>query len=81
MLESDVMEGQLLDGFLEALRALPDAQAEVSGAEQPGGRDRGCDAQVGLRVGGKPRSWRMSGFMTFDTASLPGRWRSARPYR
>ena len=53
MLETDVMEGQLLDGFLEALRALPDAQAEVSGTEQPGGRDRGYDAQVDLRVGGK----------------------------
>ena len=53
MLDSDVMEGQLLDGLLEALRELPDAQAEVSGAEQPGGRDRGHDAQVDLRVGGK----------------------------
>jgi len=53
MLNSDAMEGQLLDGFLEALRELPDAQAEVSGAEQPGGRDRGHDARVDLRVGGK----------------------------
>ena len=35
MLDSDVMEGQLLDGLLEALRELPDVQAEVSGAEQP----------------------------------------------
>ncbi len=53
MLDSDVMEGQLLDGFLEALRGLPDAEAEVSGAEQPGGRDRGHYAQIDLRVGGK----------------------------
>ena len=53
MLDSDVMEGQLLDGLLEALRELPDVQAEVSGAEQPGGRDRGHDTQVDLRVGGK----------------------------
>ena len=53
MLGSNVMEGQLLDGLLEALRELPDAQAEVSGVEQPGGRDRGHDAQVDLRVGGK----------------------------
>ena len=53
MLDSDAMEGELLDGLLEALRELPDAQAEVSGAEQPGGRDRGHDAQVDLRVGGK----------------------------
>ncbi len=53
MLNSDATEGQLLDGFLEALREIPDAQAEVSGTEQPGGRDRGHDAQVDLRVGGK----------------------------
>ena len=53
MLDSDVMEGRLLDGFLGALRELPDAQAEVSGAEQPGGRGQGHDAQVDLRVGGK----------------------------
>ena len=53
MLGSDVMEGQLLDGLLEALRGLPDARAEVSGVEQPGGPDRGHDAQVDLRVGRK----------------------------
>ena len=53
MPDSDVMEGRLLDGFLEALRELPDARAEVSGEEQAGGRDRGHDAQVDLRVGGK----------------------------
>ncbi|MCY3995032.1 MAG: hypothetical protein OXF07_02725 [Rhodobacter sp.] len=53
MFGSDVMEGQLLDGFLEALRELPDAQAVVSGVEQPGGPYRGHGAQVDLRVGGK----------------------------
>ena len=53
MLDSDVMEGRLLDGFLEALRELPEVQAEVSGTEQPGGRDQGHDAQVDLRVGRK----------------------------
>lgn len=53
MLGSDVMEGQLLDGLLEALRELPDAQAEVSGVERPGGGDRGLDVQVDLLVGGK----------------------------
>ena len=53
MLGSDVMEGQLLEGFLEALRELPDVQAELSGVEQPGGPDRGHDVQVDLRAGGK----------------------------
>ena len=53
MLGSDVMDGQLLDGLLEALRELPDAQAEVSRVEQRGSPDRGHDAQVDLRVGGK----------------------------
>ena len=53
MLGSDIVDGQLLDGLLEALRELPDAQAEVSGVEQQGSPDRGHDAQVDLRVGGK----------------------------
>ncbi|MDE0203166.1 MAG: hypothetical protein OXK73_12120, partial [Rhodospirillaceae bacterium] len=53
MLGSNAMEGQLLDGLLEALRELPEAQAEVSGVEQPGCLDRGHGAQVDLRVGGK----------------------------
>ena len=29
MLDSEMMEGQLLAGFLETLRGLPEAQAEV----------------------------------------------------
>ena len=53
MLNSDVMDGHLIDGLLEALRELPDAQAEVSRVEHSGGRGRGHDAQVDLRVGRK----------------------------
>ena len=53
MLGSDVMEGRLLEGFLEALQELPAVQAEFSGIEQPGSPDRGHDAQVDLRAGGK----------------------------
>ena len=53
MLDSDVMEGQLLDGFLGALQKLPEVKAEFGRTEQPGGQYRGHDAQVDLRVGGK----------------------------
>ena len=53
MLGSDITVRQLLDGLLEALRELPDAQAEAGGFEQPGGPDREHDAQVDLRAGGK----------------------------
>ena len=53
MLGSDAMERRLLDGFLEALRDLPEVQAEFSGVEQPSGPERVQDAQVDLRVGGK----------------------------
>ena len=53
MLGSDVMEGQLLHGLLEALRELPEVQAELSEIERLGGLDRGHDAQVDLRAGGK----------------------------
>ena len=53
MLDSEMMDGQLLAGFLETLRGLPEAQAELSGVLQPGGPDRGYDARVDLRVGGK----------------------------
>lgn len=53
MLDSDVLERQLLDGFLGALRELPAVRAELSWVEQPGGRYRRHDAQVDLRVGGK----------------------------
>ncbi len=53
MLGSDVMEEQLFEGFMEALRELPEVQAEISGIVQPGGLDLECDAQVDLRVGGE----------------------------
>ena len=53
MLDAEVMEGQLLDGFLEALRGLPEVSAELSGVLQPGRPARGYDAQVDLWVGGK----------------------------
>ena len=53
MLGSDIMVRQLLDGFLEALREVPEVQAELSEIERPGGPDRGHDAQVDLRAGGK----------------------------
>ena len=53
MLDLDVMEGQLLDGFLEALRDLPDAHVEINGVEQPDGHGREYVAQVDLRVGRK----------------------------
>ncbi len=45
-----------------------------------GGADAGGPAAPGGPCG-KPRSWRMCGFMTFDTASLPGRWRSGKRCR
>ena len=53
MVGSEIMEGRLLDGFLDALRELPEVQAELLGAEQPGVPDRGRDARVDLRAGGK----------------------------
>lgn len=53
MEDSDVLEEQLLGGFLETLRKLPEVHAELSGAEQPNGSDRGYDAQVDLWADGK----------------------------
>ncbi len=53
MLDSDAIEGPLLERFLKALRELPAAQAELSGIELPVGPDRRHDAHVDLRVGGK----------------------------
>ena len=53
MLGSKMMEGQLLAGFLETLRGLPEAQAKLSGVLPPDGPDREYDARVDLRVGGK----------------------------
>ena len=48
-----MMDGQLLEGFMEALRDLPEVQAEFSAAEQLSRPDLEHDAQVDLRVGGK----------------------------
>ena len=53
MLGSEVMERQLLEAFLAALRELPEVQAEFDGIELPSGTDRGHDAQVELQAGGK----------------------------
>ena len=53
MIDSDLMAGQLVGGFLEALRELPDVQAEFNGVEQPVDPDQGHGAEVALRVGGR----------------------------
>ena len=53
MLDAEVMERQLLDGFVEALRGLPEVQAELGAPLQADGADRGNDARVDLWVGGK----------------------------
>ena len=53
ILGSEVMERRLLEAFLEALRELPEVQAEFSGVGRPGSADRGHDAQVDLRAGGQ----------------------------
>jgi len=52
-LASDIMEGQLLEEFLEALRELPEVQAELGWVEQPHVPGQGQDAQVELWAGGK----------------------------
>ena len=48
-----MMDEKLLDGFLEALRNLPGAQAELCGIELPDVTGRRHDAQVDLQVDGK----------------------------
>ncbi len=53
MPDKEVMEKQLLDQFLEALWGLSGVQAELDPLIQPGGPDRGYDARVDLRAGGK----------------------------
>ena len=53
MLGEQVVEKQLLDQLLEALRGLPGVQAELSSFIQPSGPDRGYDARIDLRAGGK----------------------------
>lgn len=53
MLDQEVMEKQLIDQFLEALRGLPGVQAQLGPLIQPSGPDRGYDARVDLKVSGK----------------------------
>ena len=52
MLNAEVTEGQLLDEFLEALRGLPEVQAELGPPLQSGGPDRGYDARIDLGSAG-----------------------------
>ena len=52
MLDSITAERHLLDGLLETLRKLPEAQAELSGIEQLGCSGWKHDAQIDLWVGG-----------------------------
>ena len=51
MLGSNTMEGRLLDGFLTALRDLPEVRAKSGGVEQSGDPERVWGAQVDLRAG------------------------------
>ncbi len=53
MPDEKVMQKQLLDQFLEALRGLPGVQAESGSLQQPSGPEQGSDARVDLKVGGK----------------------------
>lgn len=46
-----VLEEQLIDGFLEALQGLPDAQVRLTGASQVGEPAQGHDTQVDLKLG------------------------------
>ena len=53
MLDIEITEKQLLDQFLEALRELPEVQVELGFRQLSDGTDRGYDARVDLRAGGK----------------------------
>lgn len=53
MFESSQAERQLITGFVEALRGLPDVNADLDHWEPPSSGDRGYDAQVDLHVAGK----------------------------
>lgn len=46
-----VLEERLIDGFLEALQGLPDAQVQSSGASRVGEPPQGYDTQVDLKLG------------------------------
>lgn len=53
MLSASPSERQLIEKFLETLRALPDVTAEID-LGPPNGPDRGYDARVDLHVAGMP---------------------------
>jgi hypothetical protein len=46
-------EQDLVESFLEALRGLPQAHAELGVREAPIGRDRGYDARIDFHIGGE----------------------------
>ena len=56
MLNSDIVERQLLDQFLEALNALPEVQAKLRIRLRSVGPDQRYDARVDCWVGGKAAS-------------------------
>lgn len=56
MLNSDIVDQQLLEQFLEALNALPDAQAKLRIRLRSAGPDQRYDARVDCWVGGKAAS-------------------------
>ena len=53
MLSASASERQLIEKFLETLRALPEVTAETD-LGPPNGPDRGYDARVDLHVAGMP---------------------------
>lgn len=54
MLESNTTERQLIEQFLDTLRALPEVEAELDHWEPAGlAGDRGHDAQIDLHIAGK----------------------------
>jgi hypothetical protein len=54
MPESNTTERQLIEQFLDTLRALPEVQAELDHRESAGlAGDRGHDAQIDLHIAGK----------------------------
>lgn len=54
MVESQLIERQLVEQFVDTLQALPEVQAHVDEVpEFPSGRDRGYDAKIDLHVAGK----------------------------
>lgn len=54
MSDAQVTEEQLLHGLLDALRGLPNVQAELSAVPQPHAANQGYDAQADILAGGQP---------------------------